>query len=160
MENQLMQEPEEVPFEEASIPGQYGIEEYIPTPAQVGAAMRQTPVPQQNGIPAMMQTAPIQNRTQLVPAMQQSSNAAAPAATGTREIRKDMSVDEIMQLMTRDTAAAVVVSAGYYKGKTLGQIAVEKPESLEWYVKSYGGADNLLRAAAKFLMEKAYAKAG
>ena len=160
LENQMMQEPEEVPFENVSIPGQYGIEEYIPTPAQVGAAMRQTPVPQQTGIPAMMQTAPIQNRSQQFPAMQQSSNAAVPLATGTREIRKDMPVDEIMQLLTRDTAAAVVVSAGYYKGKTLGQIAVEKPESLEWYVKSYGGADNLLRAAAKFLMEKAYAKAG
>lgn len=164
LESQITQEPEEVPFEEALIPGQYGIEEYIPTPAQVGAAMRQAPVPQQSGTPTMqpVQGRPqlVQGRTQPVPAMQQSSNAAVPPATGTREIRKDMPVDEIMQLLTRDTAAAVVVSAGYYKGKTLGQIAVEKPESLEWYVKSYGGADNLLRAAAKFLMEKAYAKAG
>ena len=39
--------------------------------------------------------------------------------------------------------AAVVISIGFHKGKTLGQVAVEKPSSLEWYVTSYGGPDNL-----------------
>jgi len=71
-----------------------------------------------------------------------------------------MPVDEIMKRLTRETAAAVVVSVGFNKGKTMGQVAVEKPENLEWYVKSYGGPDNLLRAAAKYLMEMAFAQAG
>lgn len=119
----MVQEPEEVPFDNAPIPGQFEIGAYIPTPAQVGAALQQTP---------------------------------APAAA--KEIRKDMPVEEIMQLLTRETAAAVVVSVGFNKGKTMGQVALEKPENLEWYVNSYGGPDNLLRASAKYLIEKAYVK--
>lgn len=119
----MAQEPEEVPFDNAPIPGQFEIGAYIPTPAQVGAALQQIP---------------------------------APAAA--KEIRKDMPVEEIMQLLTRETAAAVVVSVGFNKGKTMGQVALEKPENLEWYVNSYGGPDNLLRASAKYLIEKAYVK--
>ena len=45
------------------------------------------------------------------------------------------------------------------KGKTLGQVALEKPESLDWYVSSYGGPDNLLRAAAEFLLNAAFTQA-
>ena len=61
--------------------------------------------------------------------------------------------------LTRDVAVKVVVSAGCYKGKTLGRIAMEKPGSLQWYVDSYKGPDNLLRAAAKYLMDQALAPA-
>lgn len=43
--------------------------------------------------------------------------------------------------------------------KTLGQVAVEKPANLQWYVDSYGGPDNLLRAAAKFLIDAALGQA-
>ena len=49
---------------------------------------------------------------------------------------------------------------GYHKGKTLGQLALEKPKALEWYISSYGGPDNLLRAAAKFLLDAALGQAG
>lgn len=70
-----------------------------------------------------------------------------------KELTKDMPVDTIYAQLTRDTAAAVVVSCGFFKGKTLGQVAVEKPSSLNWYINSYNGSDNLLRAAAKFLLD-------
>ena len=135
----------------------YTAQQMQAAPVQNTAPQPQRPAaaPARSQTPAMQAPTALQ-RTQAPAAAQKK---AAPA-NGLNGISKDMPVDEIMQLLTRDTAAAVVVSAGYYKGKTLGQIAVEKPESLEWYVKSYGGADNLLRAAAKFLMEKAYAKAG
>lgn len=62
-------------------------------------------------------------------------------------------------MLDRDSAAKVVISIGCHKGKTLGQLSVEKPNALEWYVKSYAGPDNLLRAAAKFLMDATLAKA-
>ena len=170
---------DEVPFDNDTLPGQYGIDEYIPTPEQVGAAILQMAAP-----PAQqMQAAPVQNtapqpqmpaaspaRSQ-TPAMQAptaSQRTQAPAAAqkkaapanGLNGISKDMPVDKIMKRLTRETAAAVVVSVGFNKGKTMGQVAVEKPENLEWYVKSYGGPDNLLRAAAKYLMEMAFAQAG
>ena len=68
-------------------------------------------------------------------------------------------MEEIYQRLNRDVAASVVVPMGFNKGKTLGQVAIEKPGSLEWYVTSYGGPDNLLRAAAKFLMDTALSQA-
>ena len=74
-------------------------------------------------------------------------------------IQKDMPVEQIYSMLTPEAAAAVVISIGFHKGKTLGQVAVEKPASLEWYVTSYGGPDNLLRAAAKYLIDAALQKA-
>lgn len=67
--------------------------------------------------------------------------------------------DEFLDFIKRDMAAAVVVSAGFFKGKTLGQIAIEKPQSLTWYVSDYKGPDNLLRAGARFLLDAAKAAA-
>ena len=75
------------------------------------------------------------------------------------EIKKDMPVEQIYSLLTREKAASVVVPVGFNKGKTLGQVALEKPESLDWYVSSYGGPDNLLRAAAEFLLNAAFTQA-
>lgn len=64
-------------------------------------------------------------------------------------------VDEIYTLMTLDEAKKVVVDCGIYKGKTLGQVALEKPGSLDWYVDSYKGHNNILRAGAKLLISSA-----
>ena len=66
-----------------------------------------------------------------------------------------MPVEQIYALLNRDIAAGVVVPVGFNKGKKLGQVAQEKPANLEWYVNSYEGPNNLLRAAAKFLIDAA-----
>lgn len=99
-------------------------------------------------------------------AAQKAGNAAGntAAAKGANaqaagSIRKDMSVEQIYSMLNRDSAAAVVIPMGFNKGKTLGQVAVEKPANLQWYVDSYGGPDNLLRAAAKFLIDAALGQA-
>ena len=100
-------------------------------------------------------------------AAQKAVNAAAgntAAAKGANvqaagSIRKDMPVEQIYSMLNRDSAAAVVIPMGFNKGKTLGQVAVEKPANLQWYVDSYGGPDNLLRAAAKFLIDAALGQA-
>ena len=145
-----------------NIPGQYGIESYIPMPEEVGAAM------QQGITPAMAQTPVMQQKVSqpaAAPNMamagnrQAASQSQTQANSGTSEIRKDMPLEQIYSLLTRDKAASVVVPVGFNKGKTLGQVAMEKPDSLEWYVTSYGGPDNLLRAAAKFLLDTALAQA-
>lgn len=149
--------------EDDNIPGQHGIEEYIPMPGEVGAAMQQGITPAMSQTPVMQQriSQPAQPANNAVagnrPATNQNSHAQA--AGGALEIRKDMPVEQIYGLLTRDKAASVVVPIGFNKGKTLGQVAVEKPENLEWYVSSYGGPDNLLRAAAKYLLDTALAQA-
>ena len=93
------------------------------------------------------------------PSVQQSTQRAAKPSTAQPAIRKDMPVEQIYSMLNPETAAAVVVNIGFNKGKTLGQVAMEKPASLDWYVSSYEGPDNLLRAAAKYLMDAALQKA-
>ena len=220
-------------------PGQYGIEEYIPMPEEVGQAMGMPPAMQQAGAapaasgqvaqgtapaaarqaaqgtapaaarqaaqgtaPAAARqvaqgTAPAAAQMQqpsqgITPAMQNNQAAQTPAQGGPAAqnanrpaaqkagntagrnaasvkggnaqaaggIRRDMPVEQIYPMLNRDSAAAVVIPMGYNKGKTLGQVAVEKPANLQWYVDSYGGPDNLLRAAAKFLIDAALGQAG
>lgn len=178
-------------FQDDNLPGQYGIEEYIPMPEDVGHAMGMTPAMQTAGTaqttpaqgrqtqhPAQGMTPAMQNRqpgqgstapgnTRPAAAQQKPGKAAAGNAAagkggsrqGGNEIRRDMPVEQIYSLLNRDSAAAVVVPMGFNKGKTLGQVAVEKPANLQWYVDSYGGPDNLLRAAAKFLIDAALGQA-
>lgn len=172
-ENYMMEEAAEdgtileSPEEDNVIPGQRGIEEYIPMPNEVGAAMQQGITPAMAQTPAMQQSisqpaqpAPARNANASrgnAPAVNRGTNAQM--AGGAAEIKKDMPVEQIYSLLTREKAASVVVTVGFNKGKTLGQVALEKPESLDWYVSSYGGPDNLLRAAAKFLLDAAFAQA-
>jgi len=161
-----------------NIPGQYGIENYIPMPEEVGQAMGMTPAMSQNSgmAPQNRQSQPQQNQQSNQPqpkpaqmpaakaAPQSGRQAANNAPTGkniqsTARIKKNMPVEQIYSMLDRDSAAAVVIPMGYNKGKTLGQVAVEKPADLQWYVDSYGGPDNLLRAAAKFLIDMALGQA-
>ena len=206
-------------LQDDTFPGQYGIEQYIPMPEEVGQAMGMPPAMQQAGeaptaagkavqgtVPAAagkamqgtapaaqtQQHAPAQQPVQgMPPAMQNRQAAPNPAQGGTAavnagrqaaqkagnaaagntaaakganaqaagNIRRDMPVEQIYSMLDRDSAAAVVIPMGFNRGKTLGQVAVEKPANLQWYVDSYGGPDNLLRAAAKFLLDAALGQA-
>ena len=158
--------PEEVfgssvgePLMEDMIPGQCGIEDYIPMPDEVmrvaGASKEEVQQPKA----ALQPKAAPQptKKSEQTPQEQFMQNNVAPESTV--GITRDMPVNDIYGKLTRDLAVKVVVSAGCYKGKTLGQIAVERPGSLQWYVDSYKGPDNLLRAAAKYLLDQALAPA-
>ena len=71
------------------------------------------------------------------------------------ELSEHMSVEELTKKMTLDDAKAYIIPMGVYKGKTIGELCLEKPSALTWYVDSYGGKNNLLRAAAKVLLDAA-----
>lgn len=138
---------------EDMIPGQCGIEDYIPMPEDI----MQTATPSQDVAEVPKATPQSVKKPAQTPQEQFMQKSVAPEVAVS--ITRDMPVDEIYGKLTRDVAVKVVVSAGCYKGKTLGQIAMEKPGSLQWYVDSYKGPDNLLRAAAKYLMDQALAPA-
>ncbi len=89
-----------------------------------------------------------------------TASAKGASAQAAGNIRKDMPMEQIYSMLDRDSAAAVVIPMGFNRGMTLGQVAVEKPANLQWYVDSYEGPDNLLRAAAKFLLDAALGQAG
>ena len=101
------------------------------------------------GMPAQAPPAANQNTA----AMQ--NQAAGQPAKNAPVFKQDMPVEQIYAQMTYQVAAAVVIPIGYNHGKTLGQVAVEKPKDLQWYVNEYKGPDNILRAAAKYLIDKA-----
>lgn len=138
---------------EDMIPGQCGIEDYIPMPDEI---MQGEEASKEDAQPPKAAQQPTKKPEQ-TPQEQFMQNNVAPESTV--GITRDMPVNDIYGKLTRDLAVKVVVSAGCYKGKTLGQIAVEKPGSLQWYVDSYKGPDNLLRAAAKYLLDQALAPA-
>ena len=158
--------PEEVfgssvgePLMEDMIPGQCGIEDYIPMPEEVMRVAEASKEEVQQPKAALQPKAAPQptKKSEQTPQEQFMQNNVAPESTV--GITRDMPVNDIYGKLTRDLAVKVVVSAGCYKGKTLGQIAVEKPGSLQWYVDSYKGPDNLLRAAAMYLLDQALAPA-
>ena len=67
-------------------------------------------------------------------------------------------VETLLSQLTYEQALAVRIGGrGANAGKTMGQIAVQNPRDLEWYRTKYNGPDNLVRAAAQILLEKAAA---
>ena len=63
-----------------------------------------------------------------------------------------MPIEELMQKMNLEDAKNYLIPIGTYKGKTLGELCVEKPGAINWYVESYHGKNNVLRAGAKLLL--------
>lgn len=143
-----MQANASVPAGTSPMDGQFGMQEttsmaYGMPPAFGGGMPAQAP-PAVNQNPAANQnTAAMQNQ------------AAGHPAQNVPVFKPDMPVEQIYAQMTYPVAAAVVIPIGYNHGKTLGQVAVEKPKDLQWYVNEYKGPDNILRAAARYLIDKA-----
>lgn len=143
-----MQANASVPAGTSPMDGQFGMQETASMaygmppafgggmPAQAPPAANQNPATNQN--PAAMQN--------------QAGRQSAPNAP---VFKPDMPIEQIYAQMTYPVAAAVVIPIGYNHGKTLGQVAVEKPKDLQWYVNEYKGPDNILRAAARYLIDKA-----
>ena len=104
-------------------------------------------------MPSMQNQAPAQNQRPV------QNPAPAGQAPSQPAFTKEMPVEQIYAGMNYQTAAAVVVSVGYNRNKTLGQVALDKPADLDWYVNGYKGPDNILRAAAKYLIDTAGGRA-
>ena len=150
---------------EEQIPGQYDINIYIdsgapqqaPAENMAGAEMNHMPQAMQNSVPqAIQNSVPPTVQNNMPPAMQPAQGNQPSIQDALSRIQRNLPVEQIYKMLNRDMAAALVISAGYYKDKlTLGQLAIEKPQSLNWYVNDYKGPDNLLRAAARFLLDAA-----
>ena len=66
----------------------------------------------------------------------------------------DMSVEEIVSLMTLEEAGKVVVDTGVSKGQTIAEVAERRPPSLKFYrYGGYKGPNNILRAAAQIMLD-------
>lgn len=68
-------------------------------------------------------------------------------------------VEEILSRMTYEEAKKVVVDVGACKGWTMAEVADRRPPSLKYYVYGgYKGDNNILRAAAKVMLDSLEAK--
>ena len=71
----------------------------------------------------------------------------------------DMPVEEIVKLMTFEEAGKVVVDTGVCKGQTIAEVAERRPPSLKFYLYGgYRGDNNILRAAARIMLDSLAAK--
>ena len=68
-------------------------------------------------------------------------------------------VDDYLNTMTLEDAKNVKVNIGRYAGSTLGEIVMQHPKDLEWYVKFYRGNDLALKAGAILLLNAVTSKA-
>lgn len=82
-----------------------------------------------------------------VPEQREKSAERAPRYTA------DMSVEDIAALMTYEEAREVKVDTGICNGWTIGRVADERTPSLKFYLYGYKGNNNVLRAAAKVMMD-------
>lgn len=73
----------------------------------------------------------------------------------TKEFDESTPVEKLLKDMTLEDAKNVVIPFGAYKDKTLGALCIEKPSAVNWYVESYRGKNNILRAAAQLLLQSA-----
>ena len=76
--------------------------------------------------------------------------AASPAAAP--KYSDDMTVDEILSLMTEEEAAELVVTTGVNKGWTMAQVSEQRPSSLKYYAYLCEDCGNIMKAAAMLLM--------
>lgn len=73
---------------------------------------------------------------------------------------KSLPVEELVRRMSYEQAVQVVVTTkGMFEGKTMGQVAVERPGDIKWFAEQYAGNNHLLTAAARVILNKALPKA-
>ena len=103
-------------------------------------------VPSEPAEPAVMERAETARTLKPVMVDMPASTAAAP------KYSDDMTVDEILSLMTEEEAAELVVTTGVNKGWTMAQVSEQRPSSLKYYAYLCEDCGNIMKAAAMLLM--------
>ena len=105
-------------------------------------------VPSETAEPAVMERA--ETAQTLKPVVVDMPAAASAAAAP--KYSDDMTVDEILSLMTEEEAAELVVTTGVNKGWTMAQVSEQRPSSLKYYSYLCEDCGNIVKAAAMLLM--------
>lgn len=118
-----------------------------------GGPMPTTEVSAVQNTAASAETAPI---AQTVPAP-----VTGQAAKEAKPYTETTPVEEILQSMTLEDAKKVIVPTGTCRGWTLDEVAQRRRPSLRFYLsEGYQGRDNILRAAARLVLDDLEKKAG
>ncbi len=129
--------------------------EYMPQELPVAPAASTVAVSSTSNTAAP--TAPV---SEMPAAPAPAANTGGAADEG-RPYTEETPVEEILQFMTLEDAKKVVVSAGTCRGQTIAEVAQYRPFSLKFYLsEAYQGRDNILRAAARLMLDNMEKKAG
>lgn len=71
------------------------------------------------------------------------------------ELSAAMTVEELLSKMTVEYAKSIVVDYGIDKGKTLGELALKRPQGINYHASK--AQNNLIRAGAIYLLKQAEA---
>ncbi|MGL5254545.1 MAG: hypothetical protein ACRC9L_06090 [Brevinema sp.] len=111
--------------------------------------MQNAPTQSIQGQTSSGQSVPVQNMAQGQPL----------ANTTSQPINRQAPIETLYTQMNYEQAVKVVIRGnGKWAGKTLGQITVESPSTVQFFAgDGYKGPDNLVRVAARIILEKAQA---
>ena len=104
---------------------------------------------------------PGENRMNQFYRQAQAEGSAIGTQNQNPSIDGTMPVDELVKRMTYEQAVQVTIGGkGKFGGKTMGQVAVESPSSVEYFANNYSGRNNLIPAAARIILNRALPMAG
>ncbi|MCI2056185.1 MAG: hypothetical protein LKJ86_03470 [Oscillibacter sp.] len=104
-----------------------------------------------------VQTLPVMQQTAFE--AQSTASMVTPAPSSPEPAKLPASLDEWIEALSVEDAKQVTVDVGHYSGTRLGDIAIQNPADLEWYVRKYAGRNLKMKAAATVLMRAALERA-
>lgn len=111
--------------------------------------------------PAVQDAAASAETVSTAPAAPVPAVSMDQAAREARPYTETTPVDQILQFMTLEDAKKVIVPSGTCRGWTLDEVAQRRRPSLRFYLsEGYQGKDNILRAAARLVLDDLEKKAG
>lgn len=111
--------------------------------------------------PAVQDTAASTETVSTAPAAPVPAVSTDQAAKEARPYTETTPVDQILQFMTLEDAKKVIVPTGTCRGWTLDEVAQRRRPSLRFYLsEGYQGKNNILRAAARLVLDDLEKKAG
>ncbi len=119
------------------------------------------PNPDADGVPTGVEVSAEEKKEENTTGMPETVTPAnkPPAAKPKPEEKKpvqltpDMPMSEIQKHMTLEYAKTVKVNSGWDAGKSMGELAMSKPKSIEFHASR--GENNLVKAAAQMLLNEA-----
>lgn len=111
------------------------------------------------GQPPIQQQPPYQNPLTFTQGYtgQETMPNVMPGQPAGQQMQRNLPAETFYAQLNYEQAVKVVILGnGKWTGKTLGQVAVESPSTIDFFANgSYKGPDNLIRAAARIILEKA-----
>lgn len=107
--------------------------------------------------PQTIQNQPVMPQSTFEP--QPTITTVIPVQAAPSHAKQPTTLEEWIGALSVEDAKQVTVDVGHYSGTRLGDIAIQNPADLEWYVRKYAGRNLKMKAAATVLMRAALEQA-